>query len=186
MSYNIAELDRRLAALLQAGTVDAVDYDKARCRVRVGEWVSAWLPWASLGAGKVRNWRPPSVGEQALVLSPSGDPANGFAFAGFYSDQHSQANDNRPNTVAWCMPDGCVIEYDWETGALRVAGSKTVSVENAETIHVASGGQVTLQCPSLVIDCPSTTINGDVSVNGDLNATGAVMDGGGNSNHHTH
>ncbi|MBB3118631.1 phage baseplate assembly protein V [Pseudoduganella violacea] len=192
MQYLIAEMDRRLATLIQAGIVESVDHGAARCRLKVGQWVSAPLPWLSLGGGEVRHWRPPSVGEQALLVSPSGEPAAGFILPGFYSQQHQQANDQRPKVVAWKMPDGCLIEYDWENGALQVKGSKTVSIENAETVSVTSGGAVTLKCPSLLVDCPSTTfkgalsVQGNISVDGDVDASGSIMDSGGNSNHHSH
>ncbi|SFU79591.1 phage baseplate assembly protein V [Pseudoduganella namucuonensis] len=184
MDYPIAELDRRLAALIQAGVVAEVDHASARCRVRVGEWVSALLPWLSLGAGEARHWRPPSVGEQALLVSPSGEPAAGFVLPGFYAAGHGQAGDRRAKAVAWRMPDGCLLEYDWEAGALRATGCETVSVE--------ASGEITLKCASLLVDAPRVSFKGDVSIagnvkaGGDVDAAGAVMDGGGNSNHHVH
>lgn len=184
MDYPIAELDRRLAALIQAGVVAEVDHAAARCRVQVGEWVSALLPWLSLGAGEARHWRAPSVGEQALLISPSGEPAGGFVLPGFYAARHGQAGDQRPNAMAWRMPDGCLLEYDWEAGALRVTGGKTVSVE--------ASGEITLKCASLLVDAPqvrfkgNVNIDGNIKVGGNVDASGAVMDGGGNSNHHVH
>lgn len=145
MSFELAEIDRRIATLLQAGCIEAVDHAQARCRVRVGEWVSAWLPWASLGAGQVRHWRPPSVGEQALVMSPSGDPASGFVLPGFYTTQHGDANDNRPGTVAWRMPDGTLIEYDWDTQHLNVIATGTASISIAGDANVQIGGNANVQ-----------------------------------------
>lgn len=184
MEYPITELDRRLAALIQAGTIAEVDHAAARCRIQVGQWVSALLPWHSLGAGEVRHWRAPSLGEQALLIAPSGEPAGGFVLPGFYADQHGQAPDERPKVAAWRMPDGCVMEYDWEAGALKVDGCKTVAV--------TSSGAVTLKCASLLVDAPSVTFTGDIKVDGNakvggnVDAGGAVMDAGGNSNHHKH
>ena len=178
MDYAIAELDRRLAALIQAGTVAEVDYASARCRVQVGPWISAMLPWLSLGAGEARHWRAPSVGEQALIVAPSGEPAGGFVLPGFYTEQHAQAGDARPKAMAWRMPDGCLLEYDWEAGALKASGSKSISVE--------SGGTVTLKCAALVVDAPSATFKGNLKIDGNVDAAGSVMDGGGNSNHHKH
>jgi phage baseplate assembly protein V len=198
MDYPIVELDRRLAALIQAGSIAEVDHAAARCRIRVGQWTSALLPWHSLAAGQVRHWRAPSVGEQALLIAPSGEPAAGFVLPGFYSEPHGQAGERRAKVLSWRMPDGCLIEYDWEAGALQVSGSKKVSVDNAETVSIVSGGQVTLQCPALVVDCASTTfkgrvsveggvsVKGDLGVDGNVDAAGAVMDSGGNSNHHKH
>lgn len=145
MSFELAEIDRRIATLLQAGCIEAIDYAQARCRVRVGDWVSAWLPWAALGAGQVRHWRPPSVGEQAVVLSPSGDPAAGFVLSGFYTTQHADANDNRSHTVSWRMPDGTLIEYDWAEQRLNVIAAGTANIQIAGDASVQIGGNANVQ-----------------------------------------
>lgn len=44
-AYAIGEHDRMIAAMLQAGTIEIVDHSAARARVRIGNWVSAYLPW---------------------------------------------------------------------------------------------------------------------------------------------
>lgn len=72
--YALGEHDRMLSNMLIAGTIESVDHGAATCRVRSGDWVSGPVPWASLGAGQVRNWRPPSVGEQAMLMSPGALP----------------------------------------------------------------------------------------------------------------
>ena len=53
-SYAIGEHDRMIAAMLQAGTIEIVDHSAARARVRIGNWVSAYLPWHVPAAGAVR------------------------------------------------------------------------------------------------------------------------------------
>lgn len=117
MSYPIAELDRRLAAMIQMGTVEEVKPARPpRCRVRVGDWVSPWVMWQSLAAGKVRSWRPPSLGEQAVLLCPSGDPAVGVALVGFPSDQHDQSPDDDLDVTSGQWPDGARESYNHQTG----------------------------------------------------------------------
>ena len=106
MSYAESETDRMLSGMLMAGAIEAVDCTNARVRVRSGEWVSAWLPWGAGAAGQVRHWRPPSVGEQALILSPSGQPEQGMVYPGFYTDRHGQAPSDDPKLVLWDMPAG--------------------------------------------------------------------------------
>ena len=73
--YKVAEEDRRQGSTVRLGTVSAVDAASARVRVRMGidQAVTDWLPWVAFRAGRVRVWSAPSVGEQALILAPSGE-----------------------------------------------------------------------------------------------------------------
>ena len=77
--FNQAETDRRLAGLLRAGVISEVQLGDtstpARCRVTVDDWTSGWLPFKAGSAGAVRTWLPPVVGEQVVMMAPSGDVA---------------------------------------------------------------------------------------------------------------
>ena len=145
MSYASAEFDRRIATLIQVGTIAQVDYLSAHCRVKIGEWVSAWMPWASLGAGVVRHWRPPSVGEQSMLLCPSGESSAGFVLPGFYSSQHQQGNDNRPNITAWLMPDGTLFEYDFASHRLRIDVKGAASIQISGNANIQVGGNANVR-----------------------------------------
>lgn len=140
MQYDRAETDRMVSGMLMAGTIEDVDYPNARVRVRSGSWVSAWLPWGSLAAGQVRHWRPPSVGEQALIMSPSGQPEQGMVMPGFYAEQHKQANDNRKEIVSWLMPDDTLFEYDWDKHEITVHAVGSARIRIAGSAHVSIGG----------------------------------------------
>lgn len=114
MSFAGSETDRLLSGLLMAGAIEAVDHQTARARVRSGDWVSTWLPWSSLSAGQVRRWRAPTVGEQVMVLSPSGQPEQGMILPGFYTTPGYDQPDNSDHATSEHMPDGAYFEYDWE------------------------------------------------------------------------
>lgn len=184
-AYQAAEADRRLAALIQVGTVAEVDYGDpaaspprpSRCRVQVGEWVSALLPWQTLSAGSVRHWNPPKVGEQAMIIAPSGEVAGGFVMPGFYSTQHSGAPRNEAAVIAWHMPDGCIIAYNHETSALSVTGTNSVTINNADSVSITNGGDVTIDNTGKVtlssngevkITAPTIKLDGDVTITGNL------------------
>ena len=163
-----AEASRRLESVVRLGTVEAVDYPAARARVKSGGLLTTWLPWAGLAAGEVRHWRPPSVGEQVLVLSPSGSPESGVIVAGLYVDQHKHANDNRQETVAWLMPDETLIEYDWRQhlmtlynagdlqilikghASIRCDGNAIVNIGGSADIQIAGQGQLVAEGEMLV------------------------------------
>lgn len=166
MDYQLSETDRLLSGMLIAGTIEAVDYQNARVRVRSGDWVSFWLPWGAQAAGQVRHWRPPSVGEQALILSPSGQPEQGMVLPGFYTDQHGQANDNQPHITAQSWPDGAREHYDHEAHEYILtvpAGGRIVLSIGATSLTLRDDG-TTLSTPQLLVDAADSTITGTLLV----------------------
>ncbi|QND83772.1 Phage baseplate assembly protein V [Chromobacterium vaccinii] len=177
MSYELSELDRQMSNLIMPGSVCAVQLKPARVRVEADGWASDWVPWLALAAGKARHWRPPNVGEQAVLLNPSGDPAQGFALVGFYTDGFP--GDGRPDVVGWLMPDGAVLEYDHAAGSLLVNGTKTVTLKNADTVDIQSGGAVTVKAPSIKLDTPEAEVTGNLKIGGGLSQGGGA--GGGNA-----
>ena len=114
MSYVSAMHDRMLACLLIPCRVVAVDLAAARVRVSDGSgWTSAWLRWHALAAGKARHWRAPSLGEQGVLLSPSGEPAQGTFIPGLYGNAGNPP-DLREHAEVWQFDDGGSLTYDWQ------------------------------------------------------------------------
>lgn len=154
---NFAELSRRLENLIRLGTIAEVDPVAKRCRVNTGGLLTDWRPWIADRAGEDRDWDAPSVGEQCLLFSPSGEPALGVALVGLYSDQFDAPDDN-PNRRRRVYRDGAVVEYDTEAHALRAT-----LPAGATAALTATGG---------------VTINGNVAINGSLTASdGATITG---------
>jgi len=83
-NFAIAELNRRLANIMRIGLVKEIDYKKARVRVKVGEFLTDWLPWVTARAGEDRSWFPVSIGEQVIVLSPYGELSLGVVLPAIY------------------------------------------------------------------------------------------------------
>lgn len=158
-----ADLSRRIESLIRSGTVAEVDTGSPtrlpRCRVRTGGLLTDWLHWTSRRTGSTRVWDPITIGEQVLVLSPSGDPAQGFVIAGLYS------NDIRPPSTSateWMreFPDGAVIRYDHATGTLSASGIKELVVEAQTTVS---------------INAPQIQLTGEVHVLGPILQSGGPM-----------
>ncbi len=76
------------------------------------------MAWAALRAGTTRDWDPPTVGKQVLVLSPSGQTAQGIAITGLFSAL-IPANGDRAGLYHRINPDGAVVEYDSLAHRLR-------------------------------------------------------------------
>lgn len=161
--YDIGEMDRLIASIVQAGYIDEVQYEPPRCRVRNGEWVSALLPWKTFAAGRVRTWCPPSVGEQAVVLAPSGTLAGGFVLAGFYSDTHGSANGHSANLTATDYPDGAHEHYDHDAHEYVFsvpAGGRIVFRIGGTQLELTAQG-ITQSTPKLLVDTPDSTFTGN-------------------------
>lgn len=115
---NIADLARLLENIVRFGTVEAVQMQPPRVQVKSGNITTAWRPWLNLRAGADREWDPPTIGEQVVLLSPSGNLAQGVVLTGLFSDL-IPANGEREGLHRRTYRDGAVIEYDSIAHRLR-------------------------------------------------------------------
>lgn len=121
---------RRIANAARYGVVQEVDYkgDTAgfpavRIAMQDGKLLSDWVPWFAPRAGKDRHWNPPEEGEVGLLLSPSGDLANGVFLPGLFSD--GNANGDRAGLDRRTYDDGTVIEYDREEHTFTIDATES-------------------------------------------------------------
>lgn len=147
---DIAHLSRLIENLIRVGTVHEVDPEQKRCRVNSGGIRTGWLPWFSQRTGTTRDWDPPTIGEQCLILSPSGEVAAGIVLLGIYCNAFDAPSTN-PDEHVREYPDGARISYNHVTGALNATGIKTALVQAADHI---------------TFDCPQVTFTGKFNVQG--------------------
>lgn len=168
-TFDIAELNRRLANLIAIGTVEQADYDAARYRVRIGDLLTGWLPHFNMRAGGDTAWWALEIGEQVIVLSPSGEPTQGAIVGSLYSAARP-ANADAPSVHRVTYADGAVIEYN------RAASRLRATLPAGGTVEIVANGGI--------------AIDGDVTVTGDVVASGVslvnhlhtgVVPGGGNT-----
>ena len=162
-ALELADLARRLTNILRPGTVEAIDHAAARVRIRSGDILTDWLPWLTARAGATATWSPPTVGEQVLLLAPSGNLAAAIVLPALYADAHP-APSTSPNEHVMEFPDGAVITYNHAAGALSVQGIKTLTIE-ADT-HVT-------------LNAPATTVTGALTVQGLLTYQAGLAGTGG-------
>ncbi|WP_380184880.1 phage baseplate assembly protein V [Kalamiella sp. sgz302252] len=134
---NINEILRLLRNLIRIGTVSAVNLDDGLCRVDTGNNTTSWLHWLAARAGRTRSWNAPSVGEQVLVLCLGGELDTGFVLPGVFSDANP-APSASADALHWSFPDGAVIEYEPENGALKATGIQTATIQAAVKIMLDS------------------------------------------------
>ncbi|WP_095162638.1 phage baseplate assembly protein V [Pseudomonas sp. Irchel 3F5] len=186
MSYAVAAHDRMLAGLIIPCRVVAVDLAAAMVRVSDGAgWTSAWVRWHSQAAGKARHWRSPSLDEQGALISPSGEPAQGTFVPGLYGNAGAQP-DNRDHVEVWRFEDGGSLVYDWQASSYTIelpGGTATVKVGGSTV--VVTDGAITATATSITL-AGQVQINGPLSVTGDINGGGKIIDTGGNTANHKH
>ena len=188
MSYASAEHDRMIAAMLLPCYVVAVDLASSppACRVSTGEWTSAWVRWHSVAAGKARHWRAPAIGEQGVLLSPSGQAGMGTFIPGLYGNA-GPAPDNRDHVEVWRFDDGGSLVYDWQARSYSITLPQggTVTLAVAGTSAVVTDSTVTVTAGAISLIGP-VNIEGTLSVTQDIIGQGKIIDTGGNTPNHTH
>ncbi|MGO0694433.1 phage baseplate assembly protein V [Pseudomonas guariconensis] len=193
MSYAGAQHDRMIAGLVIPCYVVAVDLAAAMVRVSDGgDWTSAWVRWHSQAAGKARHWRAPSLGEQGVLFSPSGNPAQGTFVPGLYGNAGNQP-DNRDHVEVWRFDDGGSLLYDWEAKRYQITlPSGTVEIKVGATMATLTDDAITAVTTSANIQAATITLEGQVQINGpltvtgDINGGGRIIDTGGNTANHKH
>ena len=133
-----ADMQRRLANVVRVGVVASVDLPNARCRVTIGDLQTAPLPFITCKAGEDRTWHPPEVGEQVIVLAPSGELTAGFVLGGVYTTSHP-APSTSPEVAKMLFKDGSSATYD------RALHTLTLDLPTSgSSLSVTVNGNVTL------------------------------------------
>lgn len=164
---DIVELSRRLENLIRFGTIHSVDHPARRCRVQSGELVTQWLRWFEYRAGETTTWNPPTVGEQCVVFSPSGEPGAGMVFYGAPSDVIDTPS-HSPDEHVTRYPDGTTHLYNHAAGLHEIIYADDAQIRYAqqgkhlEAIGIETG--LIRAAASLTLDTPLTHITGQCVV----------------------
>lgn len=152
---DLADILRRIENMIRFGIVTEVDLAStpARCRVQSGKLHTDFLPFRSGRAGTTSDWDPCTIGEQVIILSPSGETGAGIVIPAIHQAS-IPAPSNSASEFVRKFPDGAVIKYNHESSHLDVTGIKTGTIQ-AET--------------SITVDTPDATFTGNVQIKG--NAT---------------
>jgi len=169
---NLSTLTRLLENLIRFGTIADIQMKPPRVRVKTGDLLTGWLPWMALRAGADAAWDPPTLNEQVILLSPSGQLANGVALTGIYCTTHP-ANGEREGLHQRLYRDGTVIEYD------SVAHHLNAVLAEGGTTRLVSTGGITLVGPLThqgdYIHTGNQTVTGKVTVTEDVLAAGISL-----------
>ncbi|WP_282410075.1 phage baseplate assembly protein V [Pseudomonas sp. PS02303] len=169
---DLATLARLVENLIRLGTIAAVQMKPSRVQVKTGSITTGWLPWIAPRAGVDREWNPPSVEEQVILLSPSGQLGNGVVLTGLFSD-HVPANGDREGLHRCTYRDGTVIEYD------SIAHHLNVTLVEGGTTNLTSTGGIHIVGPIThegdYTQTGNQTVTGKVTVSEDVVAAGISL-----------
>ena len=162
----LSEQQRKLHNIATIGTVFDINPADATMRLQVGDNQTDWVPIPTLAAGQVRVWRCPSIGEQFLLVSPSGDLANAIPVISIYSQQFPSSSSD-PNEIR-----------------VRYNDTDFLSIKTADS-------QLTLKINDIIFDGDLTVTGGvdigtNVLVGGDIHSLGDTVAGSISLKSHTH
>lgn len=164
----ISDIERRLHNIVRVGEIHEADYAAARVRVKMGDIVTNWIPWMTQRAGNDRTWHAPEVGEQVVVVSPSGDLAIGFAIPSIFQNDFP-GPENVPTKATTIYDDGATFQYD------REAHKWTINIPSGEvSIDLTTGGDVNAEIDGDVNFHVTGDVTGQVEGNVDLTVDGDV------------
>ncbi|MFL7036489.1 phage baseplate assembly protein V [Vibrio lentus] len=171
-----------------------VDYDKDSD----DDYYSPQIPFATIYAGEVLNWRAPTVGEQVIVINLSGgiDESSAIAIPSLYCDEFNPDDDLDPNKTYTTFNDVFRVETDSDGNHTLTAKESISFITKAFTIKALDSVEVRTKSYSRTATTATTkgkhSQNGSVGIKGSLDVSVSVktpvlsnyagtfaMDGGG-------
>lgn len=146
--FNLNDLARRLANIIRLGQIFAINYETAKARVKTGQLETDWLPWVVSNSGNNKNWNPPEIDEQVIVLSPCGELNQGIILPSLYRGLTPGNSGNIQNIT---FADGSKISFD------RTGGNLSLDIKGSATIKVLGNAE---------IEGANITLKGNVSLGG--------------------
>lgn len=167
----IPDIERRLADVVRIGRVEKQDFsDPAapRVRVRSAGKLTGWLPWTAGRAGGDTQWDPLDMGEQVIMVAPSGDLTQAVIIGSIHQ-KSAPAPENGADVQGRRWKDGAVDRYDRENHV------REIKVPEGGAIRFTIGAttwELTAQGAKLVT--PVLDITAQVKIKGDIDVEGGI------------
>ncbi len=152
--------------MIKVGRVVAVDEKKAKVRVQLLDNDAMVTYWLSVVVQKSQDdkfYWVPDIGELVVCAFFEHGIEDGFVLGAIYNEQDSPPVQDRDKFYIR-FKDGTKIEYDRKEHKLRAVVQGDVEIKATGTFKVI----------------------GNLLVEGNIHATGSIIDEGGNTNHHSH
>lgn len=208
----VRALEAVLRNLIRVGEVVGVDEAAGTARVRFADAQNLVShPCRVLTDKSLRDksqWMP-DLGEQVLCLFLAGGLEQGFVVRALYSS--ADPAPGKPGHIRFVrFEDGTELEYDRQAhklradvkGEIEAKAQGNITASTPQLLTLEGGQGIVLRTPALTMQglgggCSAVleanlSLRGDLAqeggmnVSGNVTAGGTIMDGGGNSNHHSH
>ena len=188
---DLVELARRLANLVRYGSIHDVDHARAMARVAYADGgngspvLTGWLPFRTAMAGEDRDWRPPSEGEQVILLAPFGELASAIILPGLNARAFPAPDALGAKHVVEYR-DGARLEYDAEESTLAFAlpgDGAVVTVAPDQLILERGACSLLMTDDGISLEAPAIRVVGPVAFDGSMEVSGDVAIEGGAVSH---
>lgn len=165
---NNADIIRLISNLIRIGEVIELQATPLAARVKIGDNETDWITIAHRRAGTANDFDPPSIGEQVILFSPSGDLSQAILFGSLYSDNNDQPAQSL-NEFHRQFSDGTFVNYNSDSHHLNltVKGDLTVSINGNVSIEVngdaavTAGGKITADANAIELNGGAGVVTGN-------------------------
>jgi phage baseplate assembly protein V len=164
-----AELERRLANLIRIGVIQETNHADKKLRVSMGNTHTAWLPWPAEIGNNFIQWRPLRVGQQVIVIAPSGELNQAVIVGQLYGGGiDAPSTDAQKDLIQF--EDGTQIEYDSATHSLTATIKDTkIKADQKSILLQNSASRLNLTAEALKLESNGSSV--------ELDATGVKIKG---------
>ena len=159
-----ADNERRIANVVRLGVIDDADYTTRRVRVRMGDLLSGWLPFATPRAGQDKTWHPVEVGEQVVLVAPNGDLTQAIVLASLNSNANPGPAD-KPTLSRVVYEDGTFVQHDREISAYTIdvnpagrvlfkIGGSAMEMTDEAILIASNGSTIRLDAAGIRLNAP--------------------------------
>lgn len=136
----IEELERRVRNVIQPGRVVGIHESGQQVQVEYGGNATPFINWFAPAAGKIKEYRCPSIGEQCVLINYGGgdNSTQAWALCGVWSDKFPAPTD-KPHLHVIDWGQGLRLEMDTEAKTARWTADGGVTFD---TPQVESTGDV--------------------------------------------
>ena len=158
-----AELERRLANIVKIGVIQEANHADKKLRIAMGNTQTAWLPWPAEIGNNFIQWRPLRVGQQVVLVAPSGELNQAVIVGQLYGGGiDAPSTDAQQDLIQF--EDGTQIEYDSANHCLTANIKDTkIKADQTSILLQNSASRLDLTASALKLESNGSSVELDAS-----------------------